>query len=233
MSKLFYFKTTLFLLSLFILSSCNKNQERKPEEPLESILVLGNSITIHPLAPQVGWNSHWGMAASKREADFIHQLAAQLKVEVIPYNVSAWEREFQHFPLETLLPVLNRPMDVIILRLGENVQDSEHFSEALVTFIHYIEQHNPKAKLLISGTFWQNDQVNNILQEIAYQKNIPFVSLQHLDQSMYKAYVGQEIFNEDGSINKISNQGVADHPNDLGMQQIANLLAEAVKKLYE
>ena len=62
------------------------------------LLILGNSITRHSPAPEIGWTGDWGMAASARERDFVHRLARMLEergeeVELRERNVAEFERD--------------------------------------------------------------------------------------------------------------------------------------------
>ena len=43
------------------------------------ILFVGNSITRHGVAPWIGWNNDWGMAASAKEKDYVHLTASALQ----------------------------------------------------------------------------------------------------------------------------------------------------------
>ena len=45
-------------------------------------LFVGNSITRHGPKPEIGWENDWGMAASKKENDYVHVTVSMLeKVE--------------------------------------------------------------------------------------------------------------------------------------------------------
>ena len=42
-------------------------------------LFVGNSITRHGPKPEIGWENDWGMAASKKENDYVHVTVAMLE----------------------------------------------------------------------------------------------------------------------------------------------------------
>ena len=87
-----------FILCGLLTESCSKNDSLINEPPKETpstdnkdddddkedtsnglkVLCLGNSITRHEYAPSIEWFSAWGMAASKEENDYCHQLERML-----------------------------------------------------------------------------------------------------------------------------------------------------------
>lgn len=65
----------------------------------KKLLFLGNSITRHSPAPQIGWNGDWGMAASSREKDYVHQTMKKVRTvapdaSFLVAQIALWEREF-------------------------------------------------------------------------------------------------------------------------------------------
>lgn len=63
------------------------------------ILFVGNSITRHGVAPWIGWNNDWGMAASAKERDYVHLTASALKkrwgaCDFCITQAADWERNY-------------------------------------------------------------------------------------------------------------------------------------------
>ena len=67
-----------------------------------NVLFLGNSITRHAPAPDIGWDYDWGMAASSEENDYVHVAVKLLeekfgKINYCIINCGEWElNEFGH-----------------------------------------------------------------------------------------------------------------------------------------
>lgn len=61
--------------------------------------------------------------------------------------------------------------------------------------------------------------MDKILLKVDQEKKIHFVPLSQLDRIENKPFIGTTIFNIDGSSYEVKDQGVADHPGDLGMKQ--------------
>ena len=59
--------------------------ETRPEHP--GILFMGNSITQNAPAPESGWPHDWGMAATARERDYVHQTVRLLEERGMPLRM--------------------------------------------------------------------------------------------------------------------------------------------------
>ena len=222
-------KCLIFVIPLLITFSCIESETKS--NSFEKVLVLGNSITKHAPYPSIGWYGNWGMAASLPEKDFVHVLSTKMNSNVKPVNTS-WESEHRSFDLSIFDVHFAEKPDLIIIRLGENVLDLVDFQHSFSVFVNYIQSKNPDAKSIIAGTIWENDDVNSVLQHVAEENDIPFVSLRDLDRIENQSYIGATIFDEHGTPHKVIDEGVAIHPGDLGMEEIASTLHSAIQEAF-
>jgi hypothetical protein len=135
------------------------------------------------------------------------------------------------FDLKNLEKYFVQTPDLIIIKLGENVLQTTDFDKSFTKFISFIKEKAPHAKIVIAGTFWQNDPVNKVLVAESQSRKIPFVKLQQLDTQVNKSFIGEDVFSADGLKYKISDQGVANHPGDAGMKNIADLILAKVDSI--
>lgn len=212
--------------SFCLLLGCNP----KPEPPFQirKILVIGNSITNHPPKPEIGWNADWGMAASAPEKDFFSLLASRLEVdfgevEMIRENVFPFEQRFYDFNFDQYESLRQFDADLLIIRLGENVMTADvqgwNFSKSLQQFSDYLLE-KPSSKVILTTTFWGNETVDSQLLHAADEKGWTTVTLSHLGREDQYMAIGE-----------FESQSVSRHPNDSGMQVIADLIHKAIISL--
>lgn len=221
----------LFIISVLFLAiaSCKKSRSVLP---FKTVLVFGNSITRCNPDPAVGWYGRWGMAASSKDRDFMHILEAGYKVlnpevTVIPSILVNWEVSHSSIPLSVLDSSLAVKPDLVIVRLGENIQSIANLHDSFERLIDYIHTRVPKARIVITGVFWKNDEIDKIFSDVATSRRLQFIPLSHLDIAENKSFIGDSVLNEQGVPYKITHQGVADHPGDLGMERIASTIYSA------
>ena len=225
-------KISIAFIIALLLTSCQVKEDIKVVPiQFKNILILGNSITKHAPGPQVGWYGNWGMAASVQSKDFSHIISTALKAQMTPVNISDFEMSHTVFDLKNLEKYFVQTPDLIIIKLGENVLQTTDFDKSFTKFISFIKEKAPHAKIVIAGTFWQNDPVNKVLVAESQSRKIPFVKLQQLDTQVNKSFIGADVFSEDGLKYKISDQGVANHPGDAGMKNIADLILAKVDSI--
>jgi hypothetical protein len=221
-----------------LFTRCTKKESPEVEsieqnDPIQfkNVLILGNSMTKHSPAPVVGWYGNWGMAASAESKDFSHLIGAALKAKITPVNLGEFELNHTIFDLKTLKEYFISKPDLVIVRFGENVLQPKDFDKSFVKFLNYIQDEVPDAKIVIAGTFWQNNSLNKVFSDEAQARNIPYVRLQDLDTPKNKTSIGSYMFSVEGSRYKVTHQGVADHPGDLGMKNIADLILAKVNSI--
>ena len=183
------------------------------------VLFVGNSITLHGPRPQIGWTNNWGMAASKRENDYVHLLqkkivAANPDAQCCLLQVAGtiersffkpewsceanfkWAREFKP--------------DVIVLFFGANVphdydngkmKPARTFGEAVDAFRTYLDPEK-KALVLMSQGFYIRPKLDGEKEAVAKKHGDVFVHMEDIRD-------------------RKDTHGRYNHPGDLGMQLIA------------
>jgi hypothetical protein len=200
------------------------------------ILFLGNSITSHGPAPEIGWTGDWGMAASVRDKDYVHRLLDRISKatggtpRVMIRNVADFERKLADFDIrEALKEELAFEADVVILAIGENAssprtdEGRKRFSDALGDLLTRLSRHG-HPKLFVRSQFWPDAEKDRLLKKACDDAGGIFVDIGKL---------GVDPANSARSERHIEHAGVAGHPGDKGMAAIADELWRAMKQAGE
>ncbi len=182
------------------------------------ILFIGNSITTTDWTSDVP--TACGLCASDDRHDYIAHVVNGLsgqhdRVESMRKNAAEFERHFPDFDLSVYKKQRDFDADVIVMRIIENCD--RHMLETEDFGLHYKRcadffNKSKKAKIICTGSFWQNDLGDAIIERIAGENGWPFVSLRSLHYENYHA------------IGKHERADVCAHPGDKGMAGIAALI---------
>jgi alpha-galactosidase len=197
------------------------------------VLFLGNSITKHGPKPDIGWTANWGMAASAEEKDFVHIVAAGLAKkwgaapEIMVRSLVDLERGYASFDVtEKLKEPVAFGADMIIVAIGENVprfkndDEKKLFTEKLRDVLARLNSAK-HPMIVVRSCFWADATKDQILKEACGEIGGAYVDISAL---------GKDEANYARSERKFSNDGVARHPGDKGMQAIASAILEAIAK---
>ncbi len=199
-----------------------------PKSSGKRIMFVGNSMTLHGKKADIGWNNEWGMAASSKENDYVHILMRKID-EIISDSkycicqVAEWERDYKngeekHYLYES---ASNFDADIIVMRFIENCPktdfDSTVFKNKLDLLLRFLNK-SGNADIILTTGFWRHP-ADKAIMEYAEENGIPCVELGDLgEQDKMKA------------IGLFEHEGVANHPGDLGMKNMAERIFEEVKK---
>ena len=194
-----------------------------------NVLFIGNSITRHEPKPEIGWDYDWGMAASAKDKDYVHVAVKLLdeklgKVNYCVANCGEWELHYDD--TEEQLPKWKKARDfqadIVVIRIGENIwQAKDKFQEnpilphykKMVEYFHV----KPTAKVIVTNLFWANAQIDQAIESAAKEEGYALVHLNDLGEKA-----------ENKALGLFAHEGVAMHPNDNGMKQIAERIVAAI-----
>lgn len=200
-----------------------------PEKDGIRIMFVGNSITRHGVADQIGWHWDFGMAASAKEKDYVHLVIKEVQkthpdAAFCLCQVAEWERNYKTDA--DVLPLFeegrNFNADVIVMRIIENVtytpEDKETFQGAYGRLMDYL---NPKkkAKFLITTGFWKH-KGDEAIREFAKKNGLLLQELGDLGEQ-----------DEMKALGRFEHHGVSVHPGDLGMEHIARRICDGLEQL--
>jgi hypothetical protein len=198
---------------------------------INRVLFLGNSITLHPPKPDIGWTDNWGMAASAEAKDYVHLLlermagAAGARPEAMVENAADFEREHATYDgASKFRKAAEFKADVIVVALGENVpalsspEAQDKFRKAFAALLATLKGGGRPA-LFVRSSFWPDKTKDAIMRQVCAEAGGTFVDLSGLggDESLFAR-----------SERKIQHDGVGIHPGDKGMKAIADLIWKAI-----
>lgn len=198
---------------------------------VHKVLFLGNSITLHAPAPQIGWTGKWGMAASREEFDYVHRLLNSIRQHTAEEpeskvrNIADFERGLDQFAIaESLKPELDFGADLVVIAIGENVsalateEARTRYAKAFASLLSEIGKHGSPT-ILVRSCFWADSAKDPIMQQACQAAKVVWVDMSDL---------GSDEKNFARSERTIEHAGVAGHPGDRGMQAIADRLWKAI-----
>ena len=198
-------------------------------------LAIGNSFTIHPVNEL--WWGNYGMAATCRENDYVHQFESQIKpyynyveTEAVYYRDWEWSAGGARTVMLPFLDGYLKPdLDLVTIFLGENIEDTSNLDYDFQNLINYIRYKSPEAKIIMIGMFWQDQDryltIEQIKRNVSEANQIPFVDLSEIaNNDSYRAGMKTLVSGDDGAMHAIDDWAVAAHMNDSAMKYLADKL---------
>lgn len=205
-----------------------------------NLVIIGNSITTHPISEKIGWKYVSGMAASSVEKDYVHVLLNSIsnnypntKINFRISNFSEFERDPNNLKDNMVDSLVSFNPDIVVFQLGENVTKDNFslFKEKYIKLIDFFKQ-NKNTATICTLPFFPSLEKNSIIENVSLETKsylVDLSSLVLLDDENYvkneKKYVGDKsLWKEDA---------IGIHPGDVGMKNIANRLLVPINILLD
>ena len=188
------------------------------------VLIYGNSIARHRPLPSIGWTNDWGMAASAPSKDFAHLVVAGLEkrlgkeADFRIRGIAAVERNFTTniASIAEISDDIAWSPDYVVIAIGENSPHIDNsnapaFQKMLEDLARPFAKRG--AKIVMRAPFWMNKVKAACTEKAAAAVGAAYVDAGPLGNNR-----------ENKAIGLFSHEGVANHPGDLGMKRIADLI---------
>jgi lysophospholipase L1-like esterase len=180
------------------------------------VLFIGDSLTYHGQTPNL-WNYDSGMAASTPEKDFVHQVVKHMQQKLPTQPVETLINNGGNGKIGAMLTYLaNHPElkpSLVVLQGGENDPFDATFQQTYRSLLNFYSAE--KIPYIVLGDWW-NDTKSAFDHQEASAHGYAWVDLTVLNKN--------PAMSGDGGPYHVD--GVAKHPNDLGMKGIADAVDE-------
>ena len=145
------------------------------------------------------------------------------KTTVTPVNIADWERN-PSLSLDSLLRDKCQGKDIIVIRIGENVQPDgvANFEKNLAALIDYCKGFT--GKIVLTGEYWPHVQKELAIVRNAHKYGLRYVPIDWI-WNLYRVECspkeGDTLYDVNGKPYTIKGQFILTHPNDKGMELIA------------
>lgn len=206
-------------------------------------VALGNSITCNEIDESLWWGS-WGMAASSEEKDYVHLLAKWLgeqtlkSVNTTVLDLKDWEVEKDRDSLlSDYAKYFDENTNLITIQTGENITEhKDTLKKDYSNLVKFIKEKAPNAQIFMLGEMlWPSEDIETAKKAACTEHGVTFIEMTtFLDgyEKSYKSALDTEVKGADGNKHKISNEVVAAHPNDAGMECIFQSITNYITSFY-
>ncbi|EIQ01549.1 hypothetical protein OpiT1DRAFT_00120 [Opitutaceae bacterium TAV1] len=196
---------------------------------IQHILFIGDSITSHQPAPALGWHADWGMAATTREHDYVHQLARLVSIHQghIPaftvFGKGGGTLVGKLAESATLAHAATLA-DIIVVQMGENDKPAtaDAFQHPYASLLNLLHDANPAARIYCTGV-WSppcgSPGKDAFIRETCIRQGHTFVDITTANTHPRA---------RTGATRRWDHPGVAWHPSDEGMEAYATALFSAI-----
>lgn len=214
----------------YLVQVSNGNVVAVPLLP-STILYVGNSLLTG--------NGTFGMAASNSNEDYYHHVNEYIiqhgktvnstKLRGVDFENCTTTSAQERFMADTLLPQLNNSLELVIIQLGDNVNNEDKlavFQDGAKALVRYIRTHAPNARVAWVGEWYSTTEKQAAIANACAEYGATFIDISDLRTVANSAAIGDVITYDDGTTTTIDSPGVASHPSSVGMRAIADRIIE-------
>lgn len=183
----------------------------------ERVLVIGNSITHHAPAPELGWHGDWGMAATTEENDWVHRVLAEMTEGAQLTLVHCTAPNLRAQANDLAARVAEARPTLLVIQVGDNMSPEAASTSTLYEPIRHIAEATT-GRVLVIGVWGADDIRNTLIAAAAHDARATFVPIHDI-----REMDGGQAWDDFGD------GPVGWHPSDLGMAMIAERVIAVIE----